>query len=245
MSRPGDYVDLHSHWIPDIDDGCRTLDEGIALLEGLYSIGFSTVIATPHMRPGMFENDRARLEAAFAAATEQMRDRADLPVVHLASEHYLDDQVFARLLAGEALPYPTASRLRGVLIELNPQIFPARLANRLVDLKRKGMVTVIAHPERYEPVWADDRCLDPLFDAGARLLLDVCAVVGKYGRAPQRAAEKLLEDGAYEAACSDAHKPQDVPEVERSIRRLEGLVGKEETRRLLSEAPRGILEGVL
>jgi protein-tyrosine phosphatase len=102
-------------------------------------------------------------------------------------------------------------------------------------------VPVLAHPERYEPVWKDDRCLDPLLDAGAHLLLDVCALVGKYGRAPQRAAEKLLEDDAYEAACSDAHKPRDVEDVVRAIARLEQLAGAEEARRLLSEGPRGIL----
>jgi protein-tyrosine phosphatase len=72
----------------------------------------------------------------------------------------------------------------------------------------------------------------------------VCALVGKYGRAPQRAAEKLLEDDAYEAACSDAHKPRDVEIVVDAIERLERLVGVEEAKRLLSDGPRGILGGL-
>ena len=62
-------------------------------------------------------------------------------------------------------------------------------------------------------------------------------------RASQKAAEKLLEDDAYEAACSDAHKPRDVDDVVRAIARLEKLVGAEEAMRLLSTGPRGILEG--
>ena len=103
---------------------------------------------------------------------------------------------------------------------------------------------MLAHPERYEPVWRDDACLDPLLDAGAHLLLDVCALVGKYGRAPQRAAEKLLEEDAYEAACSDAHKPQRRRASSCSaIERLEALVGAAEAKRLLADGPRGILGG--
>jgi protein-tyrosine phosphatase len=51
------FVDLHSHWIASIDDGARSPEEGLELLRGLYEAGFSTVVATPHMRPGMFEND--------------------------------------------------------------------------------------------------------------------------------------------------------------------------------------------
>ena len=104
-----------------------------------------------------------------------------------------------------------------MLVELPPQAFPPRLERRFFDLSRAGLRPVLAHPERYQPVWKDDRCLDPLLDAGACLLLDVCALVGKYGRASQKAAEKLLDDEAYEAACSDAHRPEDTDVVAEAI----------------------------
>ena len=101
--------------------------------------------------------------------------------------------------AARRSPYPGG---RAVLIEVGSGRFPARLDARFFDVRRAGLVPVLAHPERYEPVWKDDACLEPLLDAGAQLLLDVCALVGKYGKAPRRAAERLLEQGAYEAACS-------------------------------------------
>ena len=100
---------------------------------------------------------------------------------------------------------------------------------------------MLAHPERYQPVWKDDACLEPLLDAGACLLLDVCALVGKYGRASQKAAEKLLDDEAYEAACSDAHRPEDTDIVEEAIAALTKRVGEPEAERLLGAGPRGIL----
>ena len=233
------FVDLHCHWVASIDDGARTTEEGLAMLRGLAAAGFDTVAATPHMRPGMFDNDKASLQAAFAAMQAAVAADPKLPAVVLSSEHFFDDVVFARLVRGEGLPYPG----KAALVEFGSNRFPLRVEHRFFDLRRAGIVPVLAHPERYEPVWQDDECLSPLLDAGAHLLLDVCALVGKYGRAPQRAAERLLEEEAYEAACSDAHKPSDVEIVVRAIDRLEALVGASECARLLGDAPRAILFG--
>jgi protein-tyrosine phosphatase len=254
------FVDLHCHWVANIDDGARSPDDGVEMLRGLFEAGFSTIVATPHMRPGMFDNDRQALEGAYALMLPYLQRASarglELPRVYLSSEHFFDDIVWGRLTRGEGVPYPCLApgaergpafdqrgRLLVALVEFSGQSFPIRVVERLVDLKRAGIRVLLAHPERYQPVWTDDACLDPLIDAGARLLLDLCALVGKYGRAAQAAAEKLLEEDAYDAACSDAHKPQDIPEVLRAIERLEATVGAKEAHRLLSEGPNAILTG--
>ncbi len=244
------YIDLHCHWIAGIDDGARSVEESLRMLAQLRAVGFSTVIATPHMRPGMFDNDAPALRAAYDAMAPHLGS-SDLPAVGLASEHFFDGIVFERMMRGEVLPYPDApgggpsaggpKKRRSVLLELPTQAFPVQLAARMFDLQRAGLRPVLAHPERYRPVWSDDACLDPLLDAGVALLLDVCAVVGKYGRAAQKAAEKLLEEEAYEAACSDAHRPEDADVCASAFERLERLVGKEERQRLLVDGPAGIL----
>lgn len=247
------FVDLHCHWIAGIDDGVKTPEDGIELLRRLRALGFDLVVATPHMRPGMFDNDKRALERAFATMCVHLADVEGLPDVHLASEHFFDDVVFGRLVRGDGLPYPDLSSgptsitpagpapKRSILIELPPQGFPPQLQRRLFDLRRSGLRPVLAHPERYQPVWKDDACLDPLLDAGTALLLDLCALVGKYGRASRKAAEKLLEEEAYEAACSDAHRPSDVDEVARALETLEKRAGSRETTRLLRDGPRGLL----
>jgi protein-tyrosine phosphatase len=232
------FVDLHCHWVAAIDDGARSADEGLAMLRGLHQAGFDSVVATPHMRPGMFDNDRAGIERAFSAMRPILSAIETPLTVHLSSEHFFDDVVFGRLMRGEGVPYPGG---KAALVEFGAGAFPVRVQHRFSDLRRAGLIPVLAHPERYEPVWRDDSCLEDILDAGAHLLLDVCALTGKYGRAPQRAAEKLLEEEAYEAACSDAHKPRDIDEVVRAIDRLESLVGAEEAKRLLADAPRAIL----
>lgn len=236
---PG-FIDLHSHFVPGIDDGVRSVGEGVALLRGLYEVGYRRVIATPHMRPGMFDNDRGAIEAAFAAFAAELRDRPGLPEIGLSSEHYLDDVIFDRIAKGEALPYPGN---KAVLLELHADIFPVRLAERAFDVRRRGMRVVLAHPERYAAVGEKPSILEPLLDGGMLLLLDVMALGGKYGRRAQRTAERMLADGWYYAACTDAHREGDAPLVRDAIARLRALAGDEEAEFLLSEGPKHILEG--
>jgi len=150
--------------------------------------------------------------------------------------------VFGRLMAGTALPYPGE---RAVLLEFWEIDFPPTIGHRLFDLRKKKLLPVIAHPERYRAIWKSADVLEQLVDAGAAALLDAAALVGKYGRQPQRSAEELLERGLYHAACSDAHRPDDVDVVCAGMRRIEELYGSEEVEFLFSEGPRALLEGRL
>src|SRR4051812_26873826 len=206
------------------------------MLRALRSIGFERVVATPHMRPAMYDNRKADLERAFAEMASAL-SAPDLPEVALSSEHYFDDVVFRRLMEGEGLPYPGG---KAVLVEFPNDAFPAMVAHRFYDLRMRRLRPVLAHPERYRPVWKNPEVLDPLLDGGAVLLLDVAALAGKYGRAPRRAAEHLLEEGYYEAACSDAHRPKDVEEVAKGIEILRKAVGEEDAMYLLRDGPRAI-----
>lgn len=234
------FVDLHCHWIAGIDDGAPSVDEGLKMLKGLHELGFDLVVATPHMRPGLFDNTADDLRRAF----DRMRPHltAGLPDVALSSEHYFDDVVFQRLLARGALPYPGE---HAVLLEFYEIDFPPMIDHRLVDLRRQNLLPVIAHPERYRAIWKSPETLERLVDTGAAALLDTAALVGKYGRAPKACAEELLERGLYHAACSDAHRARDVADVHKGMKRVERRYGAEEVDFLFREGPRALLEGQL
>ena len=235
------FVDLHCHWVAGIDDGAPTPAEGLAMLRALKGAGFDFVMATPHMRPSLFDNRKEDLTQAFGAMREVLSEPG-LPEVGLSSEHYFDDVVFRRMMEGDALPYPGG---KAVLVEFHNEAFPTKIADRFFDLRTKQLRPVIAHPERYRSVWKDIGVVEPLIDCGAVLLLDVAALVGKYGRSTERAARALLEAGFYEAACSDAHRAEDVDHVARGIERLKSLEGPEEVEYLLREGPLSILRGTV
>ena len=234
------FVDLHCHWIAGIDDGARAPDEGIEMLRALKGIGFDEVIATPHMRPGMFDNERADLTAAFERMQPHLAEHTDLPEVGLSSEHYFDATVFDRVLANQALPYPGQ---RAILLEFYPLAFPAQIEQRLFDLRRHNLLPVIAHPERYQSIWKHPDVLERLVDLGSVALLDTAALDGKYGRQPKQCARELLERGLYHAACSDAHRPTDIAPVAAGMAWIRKRYGDEEVEFLFREGPRAILAG--
>lgn len=236
------YVDLHCHYVPGVDDGVRTLDESVRLTTGLRALGYEMVVATPHIRTAMFDNTRVGLEASFAALVRDVEGTAGLPAMGLGAEHFFDDVFWQLFESGRALPYPGQ---KAALVELNERIIPLRLEDRFFEMQVRGVRPVLAHPERYQPLHRASEPIDPLLDAGALPLLDLMSLVGRYGSRPQKAAERMLDEGVYYAACTDCHKPTDVELVGEAIKRLERLVGKEEAGELLGENPRRILEGTV
>jgi protein-tyrosine phosphatase len=232
-------LDLHCHFLPGIDDGAPTVADGVAMLEGLRALGFSHVVATPHMRPGMFDNEKQGLTAAYDGFLPHLVGR-DVPQLSLSSEHYFDERVYTRLLTGEALPYPGG---RAALLEFYEIDFPPVIEERLFDLRRRQILPVIAHPERYRKFWDQPEALERLVDQGVGALLDCMALTGKYGRRPQRAAEDLLERELYQAACTDLHRPADLAQVEKSLKLIEKRYGKDEIRFLFHDGPTALLQG--
>lgn len=210
------------------------------MLLGLGALGFERVIATPHMRPGLFDNTAERLRVAFEEANAALGGVGQLPLRELSSEHFFDDVVYERLRSGAGLPYPGGA---AVLLEFYESSFPPRVDQLLSQLRRDGLTPVIAHPERYRALWERPEILDRLLDLGAVALLDVAALVGKYGARPRRCAELLLDRGVYHAACSDAHRPEDVDPVRRGMQLIQRRYGGEELEALFRRGPLEILAG--
>lgn len=234
-------IDLHCHWLPAIDDGVKTADDGLALLRALGELGFDHVVATPHIRPGMFDKRAAPLRDLFETTNAFVRAQPAVPQTSLAAEHFFDDVVFGLLMRGEGLPY---GKGHAVLLEFNAEVLPLQLHARLFDLRRKRLRPVIAHPERYLPFWKNPhKEAEAMRRAGGVLLLDLGALDGKYGEKSRRTAEALVEADAYYAACSDAHRAEDAGSVARGMRKLAEMRGEEHARTLLTTRPQSILDG--
>jgi protein-tyrosine phosphatase len=192
----------------------------------------------------MFDNDKPRLTAAFAGfvTAAALEKEGALPELGLAAEHFLDDTFMQKLGRDETLPYPGG---HAALIEFPTDRFPLGLDDCLFRMRVRGVRPVIAHPERYAPLWTRTEPLEHLLERGALALLDSMSLIGKYGRKSKTAAERMLEAGMYYAACSDSHKPEDVDSVAHAIDRLIELAGEDGARELLGDHPRHILAGTV
>jgi protein-tyrosine phosphatase len=222
------------------------------MLRRLGSLGFKHVVATPHMRPGMFDNRVSHLKEAYERARTMLHEETELPSTSLGSEHFFDSEVIDAVKIGRGLPYrhpasdtsPDAVRSGGAILVEFRDLAPLQVIERqLFELQTLGYIPVIAHPERYRAVWESPEALIRLVELGSVALLDIAALVGKYGRRSKAAARRLLEEQAYDAACTDSHRPDDVDLAAKGMAVLEKDYGPEELQYLLADGPAALLAG--
>lgn len=234
------FVDLHLHYVPAVDDGARSVDEALALCRELKAIGFDMLVTTPHIRSGMFDNRREDLISAFESFKSVAAAAPDMPELLLSAEHHCDGTLLDLLQGGGLLPYPGE---RAILIEFGYDSLPVNVERVAFMLALKNLRPVIAHPERCAPLFRKTAPIDKLLDQDVGLQLDLMSLIGKYGRAPCAAAERMVEEGVYTIAASDAHRPEDALGVGKGIERLYKLVGDEEAQLLLADNPRRLMRG--
>lgn len=221
-------IDLHLHLIPAVDDGSRSNEESHAMIEGLCDLGFQTLITTPHIRQGMFDNTTSGLKSAFSTFCLEMPDALATRLnpsknFHLACEHFWDESILARIPTKDFLYYPSGKH---ALFEFQPRQWPFKFDEVLFRMQVSGTQMVLAHPERYDRVAEDHAVLNTLREKGVRMLLDVMSLVGHYGKRSEAVSKRLLELQLYDGACTDLHQPSQLDVCQHAIDTLERLVGK-------------------
>ena len=234
------FIDLHVHYVPGVDDGVDSVEEAAVLCRGLRSLGYDRLVTTPHIRSGMFDNRKAGLTAAFAELMESLHGVPGLPELSLSAEHHCDAIFFELFQANEILPLPGG---KAVLVEFPYDALPVNVEQICFKLRLKGLRPLIAHPERCMPLFKRTDAIEPLLDQDVALQLDVMSLVGKYGRTAKKAAERMVEEGVYTVAATDAHSPEDLRRVDEAINALIKLVGEDEANILLAENPALLLKG--
>jgi protein-tyrosine phosphatase len=230
-------LDLHNHVLFGLDDGCRTLEESAELAAAAKNAGHKGFVATPHIRPGMFENTIDRIRARLDE-TRPVVEHAGLEL-HLGAEYYFDEQVLVG--ARKKALLTLGERSRFVLAELPQMQMPPRLGDVIFEIRLAGYVPVIAHPERCRTVQNDVGAAHALFaQAGVLLQLDIGSLIGHYGSAAKAASHDLVRRGAYHVAACDLHRPDDVSQiVAASIAELASLLKRRKKQDAIAE----LLEG--
>ncbi|RMH39284.1 MAG: hypothetical protein D6689_17085 [Deltaproteobacteria bacterium] len=224
--------------LPGIDDGAPDAATGLDMLRGLAAIGFERVCATPHQKAGQFLPTADDIAAAEAA----LRAEGALPcALTVAAENMWDDVFYERSARGAVPAYGAGPAF---LVELPVTHVPPGLLDRLFAFRVAGRLPVLAHPERYPALCADDAALDRLRQTCA-LVVDLGAVAGYHGRRPGKLARRLVADGIAHAVASDAHTPTDVRSAAEGIAWIRKKCGDAAVDRLLADHPRRILAGEL
>ena len=233
------YVDLHSHVLPGLDDGAPALPASMAMLRGLVELGFERVCATPHQKTGFFLPSPDQIDRAAAEVRSALADGGVTLDLIVAAENMWDATLYQRM---EDDSIPCYGQSRAFLMEFPVDQLPVALLNRIFDLRRRGLLPVLAHPERYRPLWGK---LDEVEAIGREcaLVVDLGAVAGHHGRREAKAARRMLKEGLVHAVASDIHSPADLRGAREGMAWIQKRLGQATLDRLLDSAPRRILAG--
>jgi len=235
------YVDLHAHYLPALDDGATDRRMSLQMVRAIASLGFSDLYATPHQRAGMFMPERAAIDAAFQTISEDVATAGVGATLGLGAENFWDGVLHKRL--GEHT-VPAYGGGPAFLFEVNPQLMPPGLENELFQLRVAGYLPVMAHPERYVAVQRDFTLAERL-GRHAVMMVDLGALDGAHGKQEMKTARRLVLERLAPAAASDIHRPEDQTSVAAGMAWIRKQLGPAALDEMLAENPRRMLAGEL
>lgn len=233
-------IDLHCHMLPGIDDGAPDLATALAMARVAVEDGIRTVACTPHIYPGLYENDAAGIRRAITSFQHEL-DQAGiaLKLVEGADVHLTPD-----LLEGlRADRIPRLNQSRYLLLEPPHHVAPPRFEEQVFKLLANGYVPLITHPERL--TWIEDHyeIFLRLARGGAWLQITAGALCGRFGKRPRYWSQRLLDEGPVHIIASDAHsvhrRPPRMAEAEALAARQ---VGAAQASAMVRERPAAVLE---
>ncbi|MEZ0539252.1 tyrosine-protein phosphatase [Fibrella arboris] len=213
-ARAGYVVDMHSHLLPDVDDGIRSLDEAMTCLRQFAEWGIEHVVTTPHISQDVYPNASALLRTVADEVRAQLQVEAIPITFNLAAEYMLDELFDKRLHQNDLLCFGTE---RYVLIETGWASLPRQLATWLFQLQVQGYKPVLAHPERYPYFRGKTEALAELRHQGCLMQLNLMSLTGRYGSATRKMAQSLIQQGLVDFVSSDLHHARDLPVLEKAM----------------------------
>lgn len=208
---PSNYIDIHSHLIPGIDDGAKTIEDSIGLINELNKIGFSQFITTPHVMPPVWKNNTSIIQKGEKEVKITL-DKNRLPF-KAAAEYMLDHQ-FLEMLKNEQLLTLKDNYLLVEMSYLNP---PMNIEEILYEIQIAGYIPILAHPERYLFLHQNFDFYKKLKNIGCLFQLNLLSVVGYYGQPVAKTTEKLLQQKMIDFVGSDVHHQKHIAAFQQKI----------------------------
>jgi protein-tyrosine phosphatase len=235
-------IDLHCHMLPGIDDGAP--DEATALEMARIAVadGIRFTACTPHIYPGLYENDTDGIRA-HAARFQQRLDESGIPLrLGIGADAHLTPELIKRLADGTA---PTLHGSRYFLLEPAHHVAPPRFEDSVFNFIVAGYVPVITHPERL--TWIRDHyaAFKRIALRGAWIQITAGSLTRRFGSGAQYWGERMLDDGIVHILATDAHTTRRrAPLLAEGREAAVRHVGRDEADRLVNERPRAIIEDV-
>lgn len=209
------HVDIHSHLLPQIDDGSQSLKESIEIIKKFKLLGYTKLITTPHIISDFYPNNREIITEKLITVQEQLK-LENIDIVLEAGAEYYVDMSFLTLIEEEEEKLVTFMN-HYVLFETSYTEKPIILEPIISSLLKKGYIPVLAHPERYQYLYHNLELYKILKAQGVLFQVNAKSLYDK-SKSSYKIAIKLISLGLVDFIGSDAHRIRDVNKLEFFLR---------------------------
>lgn len=198
-------VDMHSHLIPGIDDGSKTMEESLELIKRLSGYGIRKLITTPHIMSEYYRNTPEIINMGLSDLRKAVKSEGIEIEIEAAAEYYMDEIFLEKIKSGEEF---LTFGPKHILVETGFINKPQMLLETFFQLEMAGYKPILAHPERYQYLIADKELLEDLVDRQICFQVNLLSLTGFYSKQVKDFAEILLERNLIKFFGTDCHNPR-------------------------------------
>lgn len=233
-------IDIHSHIIPNVDDGARSVEETFNILKEAQEAGFTDVILTSHFLLNYYETNAQELIFWKEKLQEVLKKQGTKINLHSGMEIYITNQMEELLENKKIL---TLANSRYMLIEL-PLATNVKYFDYVVYyLEAKGIKPIIAHPERYKCVQKDPDIVEEYIEKGCLIQCNYGSIVNLYGREAEKTIKTLLKKNQVHFLGSDVHRENGTYLIILdAIKKIRRIIGENKINEITTINPKKILQ---
>lgn len=205
-------TDIHSHLIPDIDDGVKSLDASMDILRQYQELGFKKIITTPHIMSHRFPNTKTSILQGHKLLQDEMTKQGIDIELEFAAEYYYDEHFLELIEKKELLTFGG----NYILFELSYTVKPFILEQTVSKLLAAGYNPILAHPERYT-YYNTKKHYEDLKYMGLNFQINLISTQNFYGKKAKKAVEKIIDLGMVDFIGSDVHSQKYMDTFSQSI----------------------------
>ena len=233
-------IDFHSHIIPNIDDGSRSIEETFNLLKEAKKAGFEAIILTSHYIENYYETNVPERDMWVKAISDNLRNKGIDIDLYLGNEIYMSDNMMELLIDGKA---STINNSCYVLFEMPLNVEPMNLYDVIYSLQENKLIPVLAHPERYKFIQKEPELVYKKIKKGVLMQANYGSILGQYGDKAEIIVRKFFESNMIHFLGSDVHRPNTIyKKIPQALEEIEEIVGKQKLEELTTINPKLALE---
>lgn len=233
------FVDIHCHILPGVDDGSQTPEETKAMLQKAWDEGIQIMVATPHYHKQRGKNDIELIKKQLLLTRKLAKEVNPKMQICLGMEIYYGEDVPELLKEGRVV---SIRKSRYILVEFSPGDEFQYILNAVRKLQMSGHTVIIAHIERYNCLRKDISNVEYLREMGAYLQVNTGSITGSYGRSVKKFLREVLKAHLVQLVETDAHgSERRTPKMQEAYKEVVKRCGEEYADQIFGQNAKKVL----